>query len=650
MIYVLSALRFIVVTVLAILVLNPLLKYLQRTVEKPVIFLAVDQSESMVLGKDSAYVRQQLENDLVAFKEQVSDKFEVVSLTDDITAQAGYTKTTNLSSYFNTIESVHADRNSSALVMITDGIYNQGMNPSYKAQRQKLPVFTIGVGDTTVYSDLSIYSAKTNAITFLGNQFPIEVVMNGVKAQGSKAVVGLWYEGKQIDMVEVPVTNDRFSFKHRFVVSADKVGVQRYQVRVLGLQNEANRVNNGKAVFTEVLDAQQKVLLLAHAPHPDIAALRSAIESNDQYELTVEIGTFPPVKKEAYDLVIAHQLPANSSEYNLMQQLKEQEIPVWAIIGNTTRIDQFNRLGIGKQIREHQNNYNRSFANLNTTFSLFTTDENVSEYVSDLPPLIVPFGQFEKPMAKNILAYQKIGSVSTEMPIWYFTNTDNYKTGVLCGEGIWRWRMYENEKTDGQAGFNKLVQQTVQYLALKEDKRRFRASTNATSYFENERVEFVAQVYNESYEFTPEADVNVTINHEDGSTYEYHLTPGNERYVHSVSSLPEGNYTYIVTSQFAGKKSTAIGKFTIKPMQFERNQLTANYQLLRQMARETGGGYYDKEQWTSLADAVLNLPNAVAISKTSNRFNELINQKWLFFVLLSLLSIEWFIRRWSGEY
>jgi hypothetical protein len=85
-------------------------------------------------------------------------------------------------------------------------------------------------------------------------------------------------------------------------------------------------------------------------------------------------------------------------------------------------------------------------------------------------------------------------------------------------------------------------------------------------------------------------------------------------------------------------------------MQFERNQLTANYQLLRQMARETGGGYYDKEQWTSLADAVLNLPNAVAISKTSNRFNELINQKWLFFVLLSLLSIEWFIRRWSGEY
>ncbi len=649
MVYLLSGLRFVVVTTLALLVLNPLLKYLQRTIEKPVVFLAVDASESMVLGKDSAYVTQQLRQDVETFKERVKGKFEVIELSQSASPEA-YTKTTNLARYFNDIESVHADRNSSALVMVTDGIYNQGMNPSYKAQRQKLPVFTVGLGDTTVYSDLLVYSAKTNAITFLGNEFPIEVVVNGVKAEGSNARISLWHEGKQVGKVETEVRSDRFSFKHRFMVSADKVGVQRYQIRVDGLGNEANKINNTKAVFTEVLDAQQKVLLLAHAPHPDVAALRSAIESNDQYELTVEVGAFSPVKQEEYDLVIAHQLPANSSEYNLMQRLKELNVPVWAVIGNSTRIDQLNRLQIVKQIKEHQNNYNRSLANLNTTFSLFAPEDEVSEYLADLPPLIVPFGQYEKPIAKNVLAYQKIGSVSTDMPLWYFTNNDGYKTGIICGEGVWRWRMYEREKTDDQLNFNRLVQQTIQYLALKEDKRRFRAATNATSYFENERVEFVAQVYNESYEFTPEADVNVTINHDDGTSYEYHLTPGNERYTHSVSSLPEGDYTYVVSSQFAGKQSTSIGKFTIKPMQFERNQLTANDKLLKQMAAETGGRYFEKEGWNSLAEEVMALPNAVAISKSSNRFNELINQKWLFFVLLSLLSIEWFVRRWSGEY
>lgn len=53
----LPVLRFVAVTFIAFFLLSPLLKNISRTVEKPIIIFAQDNSESLVFGKDSSYYK-----------------------------------------------------------------------------------------------------------------------------------------------------------------------------------------------------------------------------------------------------------------------------------------------------------------------------------------------------------------------------------------------------------------------------------------------------------------------------------------------------------------------------------------------------------------------------------------------------------------
>ena len=53
-----SVFRFLVVSILAFLLLNPLLKTVFREVEKPIIIIAQDNSESLIIAGDSAYYKR----------------------------------------------------------------------------------------------------------------------------------------------------------------------------------------------------------------------------------------------------------------------------------------------------------------------------------------------------------------------------------------------------------------------------------------------------------------------------------------------------------------------------------------------------------------------------------------------------------------
>ncbi|MCB9263157.1 MAG: hypothetical protein H6607_12355 [Flavobacteriales bacterium] len=649
--YMLAILRFLSASFLAILLLNPLLKYLERTIEKPTVYLVVDQSESMIYSSDSGYVKTQLQKDIAELMETLGQKFEVEEIGKNEEPDISFNqKTTDISDYFYQKQRLYDGKNDAAFVVISDGIYNKGVNPEFAASKLGLPVYTVALGDSVVKKDVSIYSAKANAITFLGNQFPVEVTLNATKASAQNVELSIWQNGQKLSSKGLTIDNPRFSTTHTFILKADKVGLQTYTVRATVLNNELNESNNQMQVYTEVLDGRQKILVLAHAPHPDIAALRGAIENNEQYEMNLEIGSFSGIKKDEYDLVITHQLPTDNVELNYLKQLIDSRIPVLNIVGVATNINLLNSAGLGLTITGNRNNFNQGLAKLNTKFSYFEPDNDLQKFLDNVPPLTIPFGEYSKPDAQGVLAYQGIGNVKTEMPLWFFRNSNGYRSGTICGEGIWRWKLHDYEKNESHDNFNKLIQRSIQYLALKDDKRKFKVYTSSRSFFENENITFLAEVYNDSYEFTPDADVTVNLKHESGKQYEYKLIPQGNNYRFLVNALPPGNYSFSATAQINGKKENATGSFVVKELQLERQNLTANFDLMRKMAKETGGQMFHKNDMGQLADSLLNLPSAMAVSKTNHRFKDLINQKWLFFVLFFMLALEWFARRWFGGY
>ena len=53
-----------------------MIRYFSTSVQKPVIILAVDNSESIALGKDSVRIKQNLKNNFEKLKASFGDKYE----------------------------------------------------------------------------------------------------------------------------------------------------------------------------------------------------------------------------------------------------------------------------------------------------------------------------------------------------------------------------------------------------------------------------------------------------------------------------------------------------------------------------------------------------------------------------------------------
>jgi len=70
---------------------------------------------------------------------------------------------------------------------------------------------------------------------------------------------------------------------------------------------------------------------------------------------------------------------------------------------------------------------------------------------------------------------------------------------------------------------------------------------------------------------------------------------------------------------------------------------------LRKLSSATGGKFYTADQVAKLPTDFQQKP-AQALIHTEETFNSLINLKWFFFLLLTLVSGEWFLRKYLGGY
>jgi hypothetical protein len=113
--------------------------------------------------------------------------------------------------------------------------------------------------------------------------------------------------------------------------------------------------------------------------------------------------------------------------------------------------------------------------------------------------------------------------------------------------------------------------------------------------------------------------------------------------------MPVGNYLYEATVTIGNKTERLKGSFTIMPLQVEFLQTVANHQLLNQLAVQSNGQLFYPTQTEKLIKAVKENATIKPIIYTQEEVKSWINLKWIFFLILGLLSAEWFIRKWNGS-
>ena len=95
---------------------------------------------------------------------------------------------------------------------------------------------------------------------------------------------------------------------------------------------------------------------------------------------------------------------------------------------------------------------------------------------------------------------------------------------------------------------------------------------------------------------------------------------------------------------------TQQGEFSVNQLQLETTNTTADYQLLRTLSSRTGGKLFESNKADELIQLLSNDEDIKPVSYTKKKLEDFINLPALFFILIALVSLEWFIRKRSGSY
>lgn len=656
---ILGILRFLSGSLISFLLLSPLLKSTETNIEKPTIVIAQDASESIGLSmsdSEKKVYQQHMEQLRDAFAEKFNVKTysfgEVVRDSLDFRFED---KVTNISDALQTIYDDYSHQNLGAIVLATDGIYNEGSSPNYLSTKLAVPVFSIALGDTTAAKDLFVRQVLYNRIAYLGDKMEVQVDVAAKNLQGqrSRLLVYRVEEGQLRKLSEkvLQVNKSDYFLTIPVVLPMDKSGVQQYRFKLQPVEGEAIKVNNIRDVYIEVLDSRQKILILAEAPHPDLGAIKQALMENKNYEVSVKYIKDFKESVAGYDLVVLHQLPSNVHESApIIRTLKERHIPHLFVVGAKTNLGNFNRVQKLLSIKGGSQKPNLVQAIFNDQFSNFIIDDKIKQVLPDYNPLIAPFGNYDVSPSAQVMLYQRIGKVKTAYPLWLVGEENGTKVGVIAAEGLWNWRLFDYMQNQNHNVFNELVNKTIQNLSVKEDKRKFHVSISKNLYKENEPILLNAELYNDNYELINEPDINLVITDEKGKEYPYIFNRKGNSYQLQAGFFPAGRYRYKGKTVFKGKDYVSKGKFAIQQIQLEKYATTANHNALQLVSKEYGGKVIYPNQINQLAEMIISKNSLKPILYQTVQNKPLINLRWILGLLIVLLAVEWFFRKYFGGY
>lgn len=642
------------------LLLSPLLKLISTDIKKPIIVVAQDQSESIdraLSGEDSL-------NYVTTFNKLVSDlstEYEVdsYSFSDKTKPDIDYAfngKLTNISQFVQSVYDNYSHQNLGAVIIASDGIFNEGSNPAYLGAKIKAPLYTVALGDTTPKLDIILKRVFHNKIAYLGDKFTIQADISAQNLKNKQTKLNVYrMDGDnpvKIKELAVRINKDDFFRTEEIILDADRVGVQTYRIAIDGISGESSRYNNRKDIYVDVLDARLKILLLANGPHPDITALKQILTVNKNYEITTRYISESNQSLNNFDFVVLHQLPSNTSaNFNaILEEMNRKRMPRLFINGAQTDISRFNEVQEVISIKGSNKAMNNVQAVVNGIFNLFVYNENIKTELPKFNPLKSPFGEVTGTSGSQVLLYQKIGKIDTKYPLLAYSEKTGTKVGVLNGEGIWRWKLYDFAENGSTEILEEVLLKSFQYLAVKEDKRKYRVSALKNIFNENEEIYFDAELYNESYEPINTSEAFLTVINAKGEEFKFTFDKTSNAYNLRAGLFPPGNYRYSSYTNLQGEQLTVEGKFSVRSIQLELYNLTANHSVLKSLAEQNGGKLLYMNDLDGLFNSIKENSSVKPVLYETKKNKLILNLQWILAVLILLLIAEWFLRRFYGSY
>lgn len=673
--YLLICLRALALFFLLLLILEPILRLVREESKPPTVAILVDNSKSMSLtdrmGDRSEVVRALLRSEgiqklsklgrLVFFR--FSSELSVLPTPDSLQFNGDVT---DISAALEKIQRKNEEENIQSIILVTDGNHNLGDNPLREVDHFEVPIYTVGIGDSSEQKDVLITKVVTNEIAYAESRIPMDITIKSSGFSGERVEVSLLEEGKTIAQQFLTLKEGTWEYPVKFYFEPREEGTKRYTVNVSRLEGELTAANNVRTVFVKVLKSKMKVLLIAGAPSTDVAFIRRALTEDKNVDLKALVqksatefyeGDFsPPMVTDADCIVLVGFPIANSGEEILRASqtgIQQQGKPLLIVLSRnidgaklhildsnlpfTVSPGSSGEISVFVQVPEKERMH--PLVNLNGSPNLW----------EGLPPIYMTGTTFRAKPEAEILALAKVQGILLNEPLLLSRSVAGEKSVAILGYGIWRWKLLTQTSDPSKDVLQLFMSNAIRWLTTREESKPVKISSTKEVFTGGEPVEFTAQVYDRTYRPIDAAEVKIAVT-KGSETSETILTPiGSGRYEGKLEGLGEGEYRLSGTVSLGGERlGEDKGKFSVGAREIEFQQTQMNKPLLEQLAYRSGGKYFDPQSIARLPEELER--NTKLIPKEITRASEF--ELWslptILILIILLFGVEWFFRKQAG--
>ena len=681
--------------------LRPGLVIASAVPQRNVFAVLVDDSRSMRIGDVDGGTRaaavQRVFADTSPLTRALGDRFALrrfrfASRAEPLASVSGLTSRGTRSDLAHALDDVReelAGMPLAGVVLVSDGadngttVYDDAL---LALRARRVPVYTVGVGRERFDRDLAVDRVVAPQRALAGAAILIEADLRTRGLGSDRATVTVEADGRVIatETVRAP---DRGEVAHlRLRVPPLAAGVYRLAVRAKPLPDEIVTENNAWEASLDVRSGPDRILYIEGEPRPEFAFLRRAIANDSGVQVvglmrsaerkflrlgvrdSVDLlGGFPTSREElfSYRAIIMGSIEASfftADQLRMVADFVSQRgggllvlggraslseggfagTPLAEVLPLTLSRGEINTEGPATTLVVRPTRVGQTHPALQLRGTL---PASIARW--DSMPMLTTVNQIGSPRAgATVLLAGRTENGRSDIPVLSFQRYGRGTSAVFAVQDSWLWRMDVTVAVEDDS-FQTFWRQLARWLVDGAPDRLEIAATPARV-APGEPVTLRAHVSNAFYNDVNNATVGVTVRSPNGITSNIPLewSLREDGSYSGVFTPPDsGRYQLVAEARF-GRDSVETSSTTllVDDQGADVSQAERRTALLRRIADETGGRYYDLDGVARLADDAVFTDSGITVREAK----DLWDMPAVFLTLALLLGAEWGYRRWRG--
>lgn len=665
--WLLISLRTLSLIIILFLFFEPILAINSKREVNPTTLVFIDNSGSMSAASNTKILT-----------EDFLKKWTNLRSTDDLSiflfgdSTREFTETSRInfsdktSNFTKIIDKVReSEENITSVLLVSDGIITDGVNPINGAEKLGIPFYTIGLGDTTKNKDLILRNIVYDKNILSNSSAPIIVSLEQRGFNGSKVTASLLEDNRLIEKKDI-LLDDNNSQTFLFNYTAKIPGEKKLTLKLSTVENEKNPNNNSKTFFVTVLENRKNIVLISSSPSSDLTFIKNSLflDSTLSVKTITEIGAGRFLEGNNIDKVLDSAgiifllgFPSRNTSNDIVNKvtslINKNKIPYFILFNNLTDLNKVKSIEnelpftiVSSNIEAEKLVQPSVPVNQLRNPILQSNSINTEDGWNSLPPIFRTNIEIRPKPESEVVSNVSINNVPLNLPLILTRDVSSKKSIAVLGFDIWRWKLMK----PGTDIFDRFILNSQRWLSVKADNKQVKLETSKQVYSSGEEITLLGEVRDKSQNAVENANVKVDITSPTGLKLSINLVSlGNGLYQSNFISRESGDYSFTGEAHddglLLGKDG---GRFTVSDQELELLNTAADIDFLRLLANRTNGEFFMNEDYDKALPLLEKLNSSASNEVSEIKEYSPLSSLTIILLLIVIFALEWFIRKRYG--